>query len=466
MATSLRTFQTAANKIYRIQKNAITFTCKRYLLSEAYSCNEGWKKYCEDPLLTKVSTTDLAFQIQEQLDKTAHVSAVDVNILAHHFHIMDEEELEFMEDILSKFNFCQTSFPRQDGTTHAIVLGYIKAGHGKRLINLLTDTKNFCIFPNYFTLNLALDWCLQQQDYSNASKVAYCSMLQEDFSNPTNTLLSLYATVHHLLNSKIEVPSPPKKEPVGEAEEEKWVKVKYIKFPYYDNHFDIKDERFLLGKTLLALSNSQSIDIPVLIRTALKVIGYGLYHKFSQGLEVLNSIANSTDGTLPEVAFNYFSESLEKVEARDPNEPEVELALRTIDDVIHCLLPTTVEKQKYLSDLAHVQNSMQTKAKVVRDFNLKENVVNLVQSSLSKYEDDDVSAQKSLFNTWTEERKQEVQRQLEEFKKNARIEEMKKQVKELQEQEELLRYFDFEEKLRLTFLDDDRVMDKGLTISK
>ncbi|KAK0050425.1 28S ribosomal protein S27 mitochondrial [Biomphalaria pfeifferi] len=464
MASSLRLFQRVVKQIHCYQRNAVSLVCKRHLLSEAYSCKEAWKKYCEDPILSKESPTDFAYQIRDRLEKSGHVSAVDVNILAHYFHSMDEEEIEFMEDILSKFNFCQSSYPRNDCTSHAIAMGFLTAGHSKSLLNMLTDTKNYGIIPHHITLNMILDWFIKQEEYGNAAKLAYGSMLQEDFSNPVNTLLSLHATVHYLLQSKIEdLASPPKEKDTGE---EVWVKVKYIKFPYYDDHFDIRDERFLLGKTLMLLADAQSVPVPSELRIALKVTGSGLFHKFPQGLACLNSMASSDDASVPEVALIYFSDCLEKVEARDPNEPEVELALRTIDDVIHRLLPTTDEKQKYISELAQIKESLEAKGKILKDFDFKQSVVNFVSQTLSSYENADISTLKSLFNQWTEERKQEVNREIEEFQKNTRIEEMKKQVKELQEQEELLRYFDLEEKLRLKFLDEDRATDKGLTISK
>ncbi|CAL1526055.1 unnamed protein product [Lymnaea stagnalis] len=465
MAASLRLIQRATKQLLIYGKGAINVASKRYLLSESYSCREAWQQYMEDPVLKKVSLSDFAFEIRDQLEKSGHVSAVDMNVLAHQFHAMEEEEVEFLEDVLAKYNFCQTSVPRNDSTTHAVALGFLSAGHGHNLVKLFTDFKTYGIFPNHYTLNITLDWFIKQQNFADAAKISYISMLQEDFSNPSNALLCLYASVRHLLSSELDqLACPPVEKPAGEEEE--WIKVKYIKFPYYDDHFDIKDERFLLGKTLLGLGNLQSVDLPNDLRNSLKIIGSGIYHKFPRGLKLLKEIADSSDGVISQEALQYFSESLEKVDARDPNEPEVELALRTIDDVIHRLLPTTDEKQEYLTELSRLQEKLKSCGKIVPDYDLGKAVEEIVSLSLSQFEILDISAQKSLLSVWTEQRRKELDRQMEEHRKNERIEEMKRQVKELQEQEEILTYFDFEEKLRLKFLEEDRLTDKALTISK
>ncbi|GFN92342.1 28S ribosomal protein s27, mitochondrial-like [Plakobranchus ocellatus] len=415
-----------------------------------------------------VSLGEFGYQIKDQLEQSGRVSAVDMNVLVHQLHNIDDDEADFIEDLITRFNMCQSSIPRNDSTSHAIVRGFLaKPRDGcSRLVRLLSQPLLYGLFPNHYSLNLLLDKLIKSKDYSGAARVAYHSMLQEDMgSHPVHALLCLRAAVHRLLQgpiAELAYPVPEK----AENEEEDWIKVKYIKFPVYDDHFDIKDERFLLGKTLHMLAQVQTVNIPENICTSISVIGSGLHHKFRRGLADIQNIFSSPSGLIALQALDFFSYSLENVEARDPNEPEVEIALRTVDDVIHRLLPTTVEKSELQEEFGKLKEQLLSQGKIIEDFDLSVVVSEFVESKLSGFEAKDVDDQLKLFHIWQEERKAELSRQVEEINKNERIEEMKKQVKELQEQEELLSYFDFEEKIRLTLVDDDLAKDENLTIAK
>ncbi|XP_005098013.1 28S ribosomal protein S27, mitochondrial [Aplysia californica] len=469
MAASLRTVLTlstrqCASKILRSHR-AVARVPRRFLLSEAYSCNEAWRKQLEDPAVKQVSLSEFAFQVRDELEKTGRASAVDVNVLAHLLqHMEEEDEVEFMEDILHRFSHCQDCLPRSDSTSHAVVRSYIAAGQSARLPALLADRLHFGILPNHYTLNLLMDYFIRQERFAEAVQVAYCSTIQEDFSNPINAWLALHACTQRLLGTDVDDLAPPP--PEASDGEEDWIKVKYIRYPYYDDHMDIKDERFLLGKTLLMIGNTDSIDVPSDVRNSLKVIGSGLYHKFARGLARLKDIAESTEGNVLEQALEYFSQSLDKVEAREADEPEVEIALRTMDDEIRKLLPTREEKEEFVEELGRLRERLVAQGRVVSGVDLGQSVLDMATASVQQFESAEISQQEALFKVWGQEQQMELDRQMAEYRKKERIEEMKQQVKELQEQEELLTYFDFEENIRLKFLDEDRATDQKLTISK
>lgn len=419
--------------------------------------------------LNQVNLNDFGYEIRDRLEMSGEVSAVDMNVLVHQLNNMDDDEADFIEDLLTRFNMCQTSIPRNDSTSHAIVRGYLtKPQDGSsRLVHILSQPLQYGLFPDYYSLNLLLDRLLDAGDFARAAKVAYHTMLQEDFgSNPVHTLLCLKAAVARLTQGPVSDLAPPAPEKPDEDEEEDWIKVKYIKFPVYDDHFDIKDERFLLGKTLHMLAQVQNLNIPSDISTSLSIIGFGVHHKFSQGLAILEAALESPTGSVSQQAIDLFAESLENVAARDPEEPEVEIALRTVDDVIHRLLPTTVEKEALQSRFGYLNEKLVAQEKLQVDFQLGPAVDDFVKSELPKYENVDIEQQLKKFDQWEKARNAELAQQMEDLMKSERIEEMKKQVKELQEQEELLSYFDFEEKIRLTMLDEDLAKDENLTISK
>lgn len=66
---------------------------------------------------------------------------------------------------------------------------------------------------------------------------------------------------------------------LSKLQEIDYIPIKVIRNIYYDDHFDIKDERFLLGKTLYYLSKNTKMLDPVFARS-LQLIGLGLYEKF------------------------------------------------------------------------------------------------------------------------------------------------------------------------------------------
>lgn len=371
-----------------------------------------------------------------------------------------------MSSTFSRYNRCQESFPPDASISHAIVRCYIKANLTNRLVNLLSDRLTYGLLPNFYTLNLLMDTFIKEKNYAAASKIAYCSTIQEDFSNPVNALLALETVVQHLTSSNLEDLALKKPQPTEEEEEEVWVKVKYIQYPFYDDHFDIKDERFLIGKTLILLSLAPSLNLTHPMATSLNLIGNGLYHKFDKGISCLKSISQSSDDTISEEAINYFSESLKHVESRNADEPEVEIALRTKDDEIRRLLPSHEEKAGFLEEFGKIIEKLTSQGKVVSDYDIKNNVYDFVNSNLNTYETGDIETQLQVFEAWARERNTNRENQIYESRKSDRIEEMKKQLKELQEKEELLNYFDMEEQIRLKFLNDEEDSDPKLTITK
>ncbi|GFS16195.1 28S ribosomal protein S27, mitochondrial-like [Elysia marginata] len=447
----------------------LSVSSKRQLLSESYACDNAWRKHLQDAHLNQVNMSDFGYEIRDRLEMSGTVSAVDMNVLVHQLNNMDDDEADFMEDLLARFNMCQSSLPHNDSTSHAIVRGFLakRQDGSARLVRLLSQPLQYGLFPDHYSLNLLLDKLLDSGDFARASRVAYHTMLQEELGlSPVHTLLCLQAAVARLTQGPVSDLALPPPEKPDEEEEEDWIKVKYIKFPVYDDHFDIKDERFLLGKTLHMLAQVQDLSIPKEMATSLSVIGFGIHHKFSQGLAVLEAALKSSTGSVSQQALNLFSDSLENVEARDPEEPEVEIALRMVDDVIHRLLPTTKEKDEFQRRLGQLKEQLLSQGKVQVDFNLGSAVSAFVKSELPKYEQSDIENQVKRFSHWEEERNNELVRQVEDLKKSERIEEIKKQVMELQEQEELLSYFDSEEKIRLTMLEEDLAKDENLTIAK
>ena len=63
--------------------------------------------------------------------------------------------------------------------------------------------------------------------------------------------------------------------------------VKIIRNPFYDDHFDLKDERHQMGKTLYYLAKHCPNLQPELSRSV-QLIGLGLYEKFELANQLLD----------------------------------------------------------------------------------------------------------------------------------------------------------------------------------
>lgn len=76
--------------------------------------------------------------------------------------------------------------------------------------------------------------------------------------------------------------------------------MKFITRPFYDNHFDIVEERFLLGKTLWYLGR----ELNDVIGRTLQVVGLAMWEKFDEALQLLESWRASEDKTILEEAVS------------------------------------------------------------------------------------------------------------------------------------------------------------------
>ena len=76
--------------------------------------------------------------------------------------------------------------------------------------------------------------------------------------------------------------------------------IRVIRNPYYDDHFDIKDERFLLGKTLYLISRGTP-TLEGSFSRSLQLIGLGLYEKFELANELLKEWIS--DSSLTKVVY-------------------------------------------------------------------------------------------------------------------------------------------------------------------
>lgn len=396
-------------------------------------------------MFSQVSLTEFAIGLRDQFDKHKSISAVDMEILANKLNEIDPDEADFMEDIMRKFRKCRGANPVPDAIVYVIVRNYLDHNMADLLLPLLKDRSYTGILPDPCAFSLLMDHFIEEKKYASAAQVAYELMLQEDFSHPTSRYLALHSCVHYLQETSLDDIAPVEiKDPEGEEE---WIPVKYIRYPSYDDHFDIKAEQYLLGKTLYFLGKECGEQDSLAL--SLQVVGLGLYHKFARCLLLLKNISESGDKSVVKEVFTYVEESLEKTQVRDPKKPEKETGMLTIDDEIYKLLPTQEEKDGFHSQLQQLKQTLSTKGKAV-DEKLSTLADNLVKSELPKHEAADIETQTRCLAEWREERQKLLAEQMYEMEKQQKISDIETKLKELQEKEELIRFFELQDRILLS----------------
>ena len=62
--------------------------------------------------------------------------------------------------------------------------------------------------------------------------------------------------------------------------------MKYLRNPYFDDHFDLRDPKLLFGKTLATLGKT----FPDVLGNTYQLIGWGMYQKWEKTLTLLEDI--------------------------------------------------------------------------------------------------------------------------------------------------------------------------------
>lgn len=269
----------------------INLNLKRTFLSESYKCTESWNQRLTSPILQNINADNFHYELEQKFHSNGKVSAIDVDILAN--KISEGGRIDALADIMHKHRMTEETSNTLDSTMHALIRAFLDQFQIQELLDILDDRLSYGVFLDSYSANLCLDALVRNKDFKSAAKMATLVMLQEDFDNKITQALSLFACVKYLQNPVPfkEIPPPPpivadtktKKKP-----EEVKVRVKFIRNPYFDDHFDLKDENALVGKTLVMVGEL----IPGTIGNSAQLLGYGLYGKYEKGIEFISKIGS------------------------------------------------------------------------------------------------------------------------------------------------------------------------------
>lgn len=263
----LRLFVSSRNKILA----SVLRSQKCTFLTNTYGCPDSWASRFDSPLLKKVNLEEFYNSLDQNFGSKGVISAIDVDIYAN--SIKSSTYLDELRDLLHKLRLSADTGNTLESTHHATIRNYIDYGNIEDLVNILKDPLNYGVFLDDFTANILLDKLLTSGDFEKAATVATQVMLQEDYSNEITCSLCQYACYKYIL---MYVPNESEPVPAPKKIEEVKIRIKFLRNPYFDDHFHITDLYKLSGKTLAWLSADKGDNLNV----NLEILGWLIYNKY------------------------------------------------------------------------------------------------------------------------------------------------------------------------------------------
>lgn len=251
----------------------------RTFLSEAYRCTDAWNKRLDSSLLSKVNSGEMFIDLDQKFQSVGKVHAVDIDIYAN--VLQGDEHTDELIDVLHRFRLTPETSSTMDSTHHAVIRNLLENNKFEDLMMILHDRINYGIFPDHFCYNILMDTFVKKQDFGLAARTAVLLMLQEDSEHPITNALAVYSCHKYLENPDSWVVPEPVPEP--DTGEEIKVRVSYIRNPFFDDHFDLRQPSDLVGKTLVFYGKTMD---DVSGRTC-RLRGLVLWKKYAEAKELI-----------------------------------------------------------------------------------------------------------------------------------------------------------------------------------
>ncbi|XP_046833219.1 28S ribosomal protein S27, mitochondrial-like [Vespa crabro] len=386
---------------------------KKLFLTEAYQCQEAWDRRLDSPILQQIKPVDLYLELESQFNNVGKFNAIDVDIFAN--IIKEKLHKDELIDLLYKLRLSAEACNILESTHHAVIRFFLSHNNIDDLFEVLNDRLNYGIFPDYFCYNILMNKFIKEKDFASAAKVAGLLMLQEDSGHPISNALSVYSC-HRYLENPNDWKIPEIKG--DDSQEEIKIRVRYIRNPYFDDHFDLVDPLSIVGKTLVFQGKHMNNSLG---RTC-QLRGMILYKKYDKARELVNKwLTEVNEAIVHEEVFDLIKQD-------NANIPEDQVT----------------------EDLKNLQVLLDTlKNKDLHKENLLERIENEVKSAVDQCTETDISQQKETFLEWERIRAVTLKEQQALLDKQLRLENIKKMKEELEKKERLLTFFENEEKIEL-----------------
>lgn len=444
-----------SSKCFKLARQPLFSTVKRTFLSEAYQCRDAWEKRLESPILKKVNTQTLYQEIDLQYSETGTVNAIDADIFIN--ANTKKGFMEDIEDVLLKLRRSPDTVNSFPSTHHSAIRLLLDAGKTEKILQLVSDRLKYGLFPDYFCLNLLMDTFLKEGKFAAAARIGVLQMIQEDWSNQLTNRLSMYSCHMFLRNqdqawyseNEIETPVPEPKDVVK-------VRVKYIRKPYFDDHFDLRDPLLLVGKTLCMFA--PKIKGSEQLTTSYNLLGLTLHQKWDQVTNLVTELTN-TKKPFHREAIDIARKSLEpKPQVEEPvPEPSKSAKPAKPDpakEAKEAALKAELEVKQRISDaLAGLEASASNEDMLVE-------MSSLVQESVTIQEKEEIEQQRKFYASWDEERVQALRKHQEDLMKEEALRRIEQQKLELVEKEREIFFFEHQDKLDLMIEHNEEALEK------
>lgn len=349
-----------------IRRLATSGILRAPILSSEYRSSELWKERFQCPIICNEETIKV---INNKIMSGSMLNNLELDIFINVASPSEEDKAQLQEaaTLLAEFRKTIMAHRLLPSTPHAVCRLFLDSESLPSLVTLLDNRVKFGIFPDFFSNNLMLDAAIDSGHHALASKIASLVMLQEEFgANQITDKLSLLALVQYI-SSKTDFQDWPKcdatQDPVllppsddkvsdqdtlleeeqpkaegkqadDEDEEEdeedaEYIRVPFLRNPYFDNHFDLTDPRVICGKSLYELGGSLNTSHPELSLRA-KLLGSILRGAWDEATDLAKLCETSkiTLGPTKEV-LQHFTENLHELEA--PTEDQKKQLSKSIE---------------------------------------------------------------------------------------------------------------------------------------
>ncbi|CAK1551744.1 unnamed protein product [Leptosia nina] len=405
--------------------NSLSVTARNTFLTNEYKCINAWKTQVNHPIISKVNIGEFYATLDQNYSSKGVISAIDVDIFAN--AVKDPMYLEELKDLLHKLRLSAETGKTLESTHHATVRNYMEFGNIQDLVDILKDPINYGIFLDFYAANLLLNKLIKSASYEMAANVASLIMLQEDYSNDITCALCQYACYKLFTENKFLTPQQQNEVDKNKKVEEIKIRIKYLRNPYNDDHFDIDDIKVLSGKTLAWISKQFEDNTS----NNLQILGWLYYKNYDKLLSLVQQLSSNS-------SFKVYRE------------------------VIDCLKSETTEDIKDEMDKAM---TLLGNVEIIEG-KMEEPIKNLVENAINRCQNKDILFQEKIFKEWEIVREKEFQNQIERLSRIKRVQSIEEKQKQLQTEEQKLWFFENEEKIDLQIEEKEQMEDKTQIKSK
>ncbi|CAG7837470.1 unnamed protein product [Allacma fusca] len=423
-------------------------------LPESYKCSDAWNKRLESSIIQKIELDDFFFEMDQQYKSDQLISAVDVDLFAN--KITTEEYLEELEELAHRLRKSPATHATLPSTGHAIIRALIDLKRTDILLRVLNDRFNYGIFTDNYLSNILMDMFLEEGNFRDAAKIASLHMIEEDFGGPTTTLYALLSCLKYIENptsepwEEVEVLEEKKK-----SKEETKIRVKYLRQPGFDDHFDLTEPWHIVGKTL-ALGSLHLKSMDEVLQRSTRLLGWALYDKWEKVENILRIVEDKKLPISSDVLGKLAAlvESKLKVIEGSPDKtlpkPKLKRAYgMNLDKEGVAALYARLNIPDYGKIIPSVKATLDSNKIVSVDAPLIPKVEELLKKAITENASMEVTNQIQLYQDWEQIRNQTLLDQVQRVKNEKRLQEIEEQKKELTEREETIFFFENEEEWML-----------------